>query len=92
MKIPRDMSGGEMVKILCRNWGYGVVNRVGSHVVLQTETPGHHRIVVPDHSVLKIGTLHGILRAVAVHKCVPREAVFSERENTASATPNKVKQ
>ena len=80
MKIPRDMSGGELVKILCRNWGYAVVHRVGSHVVLQTETPGHQRMAVPDHPVLKIGTLNGILRSVAAHKCVPREAVLSEGE------------
>jgi len=76
MKIPRDMSGGELIKILCRDWGYEVVHQVGSHVVLQTEAPGHQRIVVPSHPVLKIGTLNGILRAVATHKRVSRETVL----------------
>jgi len=78
MKIPRDISGAELIKILCRDWGYGIVHRVGSHVVLQTETPGHQRIVVPNHSFIKIGTLNGILRSVAFHKNVSREMILSK--------------
>ena len=47
MKIPRDLSGQELVNVLCRHWGYQQVHQVGSHVVLQTEQPSHHRIAVP---------------------------------------------
>jgi predicted RNA binding protein YcfA (HicA-like mRNA interferase family) len=50
MKIPRDLSGSDLVKALCRHYGYSRVNQVGSHIILQTETPTHHRIPIPDHS------------------------------------------
>jgi len=78
MKIPRDLSGGELITKLCRNWDYSVVHRVGSHVILETGTPGHQRIAIPNHTVLKIGTLHAILRSVAMHKNVTRETVLSD--------------
>ena len=45
----------------------------GSHIVLETEDPSHHRIAIPDHDALRIGTFNGILRAVSAHKGVTRE-------------------
>jgi predicted RNA binding protein YcfA (HicA-like mRNA interferase family) len=72
MKIPRDLSGEELAKKLCRNWGYRVVHQEGSHVVLETDDPSHQRIAVPAHRSLRIGTLNAILRAVARHKGVER--------------------
>jgi hypothetical protein len=38
--------------------------------------PGHHRFAVPDHAVLRIGTLSSILRAVSKHKGVDRDALL----------------
>ena len=76
MKIPRDLSGGDLIKALCRSWGYKQVHQVGSHVILETEDPSHHRLTVPDHRVLRIGTLNGILRTVAEHKRVIREDIL----------------
>ena len=76
MKIPRDLSGRDLIKALCRSWGYKQVHQVGSHVILETEEPSHHRLAVPDHSALRVGTLNGILRAVAEHKRVIREDVL----------------
>ncbi|MCL2105140.1 MAG: type II toxin-antitoxin system HicA family toxin [Kiritimatiellaeota bacterium] len=77
MKIPRDLSGNDLIKRLCQNWGYTVVHRVGSHIVLQTDTPSRQRIVVPSHPVLKVGTLHSILRSVALHKQTSRDAILT---------------
>jgi predicted RNA binding protein YcfA (HicA-like mRNA interferase family) len=57
VKIPRDLSGRELAKILCRNWGYVEVNQEGSHIILQTETPSRQRIPVPDHNPIRVGTL-----------------------------------
>ncbi len=34
MKLPRDLSGGELVKLLCRDFGYRRVNQEGSHIIL----------------------------------------------------------
>ena len=76
MKIPRDLSGSDLIKALCRSWGYKQVHQVGSHVILETEEPSHHRLAVPDHRALRVGTLNGILRAVAEHKRVIREDII----------------
>lgn len=73
MKLPRDLSGTRLARHLCRAWGYTLVHQVGSHIVLQTENPGHHRIVIPAHTPLRVGTLNCILHAVAVHKGTFRE-------------------
>jgi len=44
---------------------------------LQTETPQHHRVSVPDHKPLRIGTLNAILREVAAVKGVTREGILA---------------
>jgi predicted RNA binding protein YcfA (HicA-like mRNA interferase family) len=35
MKLPRDLSGAELVRHLCRHHGYRQINQEGSHVILQ---------------------------------------------------------
>lgn len=76
MKLPRDLGGEDLIKHLCRNWGYERVNRVGSHVILQTEQPQHHRVAVPAHTPLRIGTLNAILAAVADIKGATKEEIL----------------
>jgi predicted RNA binding protein YcfA (HicA-like mRNA interferase family) len=76
VKLPRDVSGRSLVAALVRDWSYREVNRVGSHIILQTDEPVHHRLSVPDHHQLRIGTLNGILRAVAQAKGVSREQII----------------
>lgn len=77
MKLPRDLSGDKLARLLCQSWGYQQVNQVGSHIILQTDQPSSQRIAVPAHESLRIGTLNGILRAVASHKNVSREDILS---------------
>jgi hypothetical protein len=50
MKTPRDLSGHELVAVLCRRWGYV---KVGNHIILQTQEPSPHRIAVPAHKSLR---------------------------------------
>lgn len=76
MKLPRDLAGRTLVKALCRDWGYRVVHQAGSHIILETDAPGHQRIPVPDHNPIRVGTLNNILRLVAGHKGVEREALL----------------
>ena len=76
MRIPRDLSGPELAAALCRHWKYVKLHQIGSHIILQTQEPTPHRIAVPAHKTLRIGTLNGILRAVANHKGVDRQAVL----------------
>jgi predicted RNA binding protein YcfA (HicA-like mRNA interferase family) len=76
MKLPRDLSGAEMVRHLCRHHGYRQVNQEGSHIILETGQPRQHRVAVPAHSPLRVGTLNAILRAVAAAKGIEKEDVL----------------
>lgn len=76
MKIPRDLSGERLAVGLCRHWEYKRVHQVGSHIILETETPNHLRLSIPAHKTINIGTLGNILRAVCTHKGVSRETIL----------------
>jgi predicted RNA binding protein YcfA (HicA-like mRNA interferase family) len=52
------------------------VQQEGSHIILQTDTPTHQRLSVPNHNPLRVGTLNGIVRAVSVHKGVERQQLL----------------
>lgn len=77
MKLPRDVYGRNLAAVLCRHWGYAKVNQVGSHMILQTETPEHHRISIPDHKPLRLGTFNAILREVATAQKTTRESILA---------------
>lgn len=76
MKISRDLSGRELADALCRKWKYREIHQVGSHIILETEDPSHQRIAVPAHRYLKLGTLNAILRMVATHKGISKDAIY----------------
>jgi len=63
MKVPRDLSGAELVNVLCKQYGYNQVHQEGSHVIVQTDSPGHQRLAIPNHNPLRVGTLNAIIRA-----------------------------
>lgn len=44
-----------------QSFGYAVTRQSGSHIRLIGNTPTPHSLTVPDHSPLKVGTLHAIL-------------------------------
>ncbi|MGA2600740.1 MAG: type II toxin-antitoxin system HicA family toxin [Bryobacteraceae bacterium] len=59
MKLPTDVSGQGLVKVLVRV-GF-VVNRPrGRHIILRRDNPCA-RVVVPDHDRVRPGTLRQIL-------------------------------
>lgn len=76
MKLPRDLSGADLTKLLCKHFEYHRVNQEGSHVILETNDPRQHRISIPDHSHLRIGTLNAILRAAANAKGIEKEDIL----------------
>ncbi len=76
MKLPRDLSGAQLIDALCRNYGYRRVHQVGSHVILETNTPTHHRIAVPNHDSLRVGTLNSILRAIAAAQGIDKKEIL----------------
>jgi hypothetical protein len=49
-----------------------------SHIILETSEPTHHRIAIPDHNPLRLGTFNSILRTVAIHKGVSRDAIIAD--------------
>ena len=78
MKLPRDLSGQSLVKHLAKHWEYRQVHQVGSHIILQTEQPSSHRIAIPAHNPLRIGTLNAILASVAAHRNVTKEEILKD--------------
>ncbi len=61
MKLPRDVSGPELVKAL-RVLGYVLDRQRGSHVRVTTQRDGEHHEAIPNHHPIKVGTLSGILK------------------------------
>ena len=78
MKLPRNLPGRSIIRVLCREFGYREIHQVGSHVVLETNHPVHHRVPVPDHTPLRIGTLNAILRAVSRAKDIEKRDILEK--------------
>lgn len=76
MKMPRDLSGRALANALAR-LGYEITRQTGSHIRLITQEAGEHRVTIPDHAFLKIGTLGGIMREVAEHFDLTRDEVLT---------------
>ncbi|MEM9118159.1 MAG: type II toxin-antitoxin system HicA family toxin [Cyanobacteria bacterium P01_F01_bin.56] len=72
MKLPRDLTGKQLVKAL-ENLGYQVDRQTGSHIRLTTQEKGEHHVTIPNHSPLKIGTLNAILKHIANHFQISRD-------------------
>lgn len=61
------ISGKVCVKTLCSEFGFSVVRRKSSHIILRKETSeGSIGTVVPDHDELKIGTFKGVLKLAEI--------------------------
>lgn len=76
MKLPRDLSGDDLVSALSR-LGYSALRQTGSHVRLVTQEHGEHYVTVPRHSPLRIGTLAGIVSDIALHFGISKEELLS---------------
>ena len=67
MKLPRNLSGFKLIKVLTKNYGWKTHNQSGSHVTLKKE--GEKNILtVPLHNNLDPGTTLSILRKASVEK------------------------
>lgn len=72
MRLPRDLSGADLVKRLER-LGYSVTRQTGSHMRLTSGIRGEHHITIPNHDPLRLGTLAAILASVAGHHGLTRD-------------------
>lgn len=76
-RLPRDVSGPELAKLL-ETFGYAVTRQKGSHLRLTTQNGGEHPVTLPDHEALRTGTLNSILKDVAEHAGLTRDAVVEQ--------------
>ena len=62
MKLPRDLSGVDVVKAL-RRLGFEFKRQTGSHTILRK---GPRTVVVPQHKPIKPGTLKGVIEQAGI--------------------------
>lgn len=77
MKIPRDISGQDLIKYL-KPYGYSISRQSGSHIRLTTSQNGEHHITIPNHEPLKIGTLSSIINDIAKHLEKSKDELMKE--------------
>ena len=66
MRLPRDVSGPQLVKALAA-LGYEPTRQKGSHIRVTTQRDGENHEVIPYHHPIKAGTLSSILKRIAAH-------------------------
>jgi len=77
LRLPRDISGDRLIRLLER-YGYEVVRQRGSHSQLVSRVSGaDHHITVPRQRSIKVGLLGAIVSDVAEYLGRDRES-FSE--------------
>ncbi len=77
MKLPRDISGHDLIRYL-KPFGYEVTRQSGSHIRLTTLKNGEHHITIPNHDPLRIGTLASILVDIAAHFQLTKDQLIRE--------------
>ncbi|RDB05053.1 type II toxin-antitoxin system HicA family toxin [Runella aurantiaca] len=76
MKIPRDITGVELVRLL-KKLDYEVVRQTDSHIRIRTEVKGQHQETIPNHIPIKIGTLNAILNNISSHFGLTKEQLIA---------------
>ena len=67
MKLPQ-ISGIELIKRL-KKFGFVIVRQKGSHIRLEKNTAeGTIKVTIPDHKVLKKGTLNQVIKVTELKK------------------------
>ena len=78
MRLPRDVSGDELMRLLKR-YGYQTTRQTGSHVRLTSTYRGdEHHITIPRHKNLRVGTLNSILKDIADYLAISKEELTRE--------------
>lgn len=78
MRLPRDLSGDELVKKLGQ-FDYAPTQQTGNHIRLTRQVgEEEHHITIPRHKSLRVGTLNQILSDVAFHLGVDKQQLLQE--------------
>ena len=77
-KIPRDISGRRLAKLL-EKYGYKIIRESASHMrFISKYKDKEHKITIPDHNPIKIGTLNNILNDIANYLKVDKRKIIEE--------------
>jgi len=78
MKLPRDMGGEELARLLGK-YNYQITRQTGGHLRLTSTRMGtEHHITIPRHKPLRVGTLSNIVNDVAAYLEMERQSLVSE--------------
>ena len=67
--MPKSFSGKQVIKILCREFGFYFVSQKGSHVKLKKKIINKEiTTIIPLHKELAPGTLRGILTLAQIEE------------------------
>ena len=78
VKIPRDISGVELARLLSK-YKYKVVRQTGSHIRLVSDFKKiEHKITIPAHKHIKIGTLNNILTNISEYLGMSKQELVKE--------------
>lgn len=81
MKIPRDVNGKKLIKLL-KKLDYYIDRQVGSHIRLIRNIRGReHQITIPNHNPIKIGTLNSILNDIAENLKISKQDLIDKLFN-----------
>lgn len=76
MKLPRDLQGSDLARLLARHYGYRRTRTSGSHMQLTLSADrGRHNVTVPTHRQLRVGTLDAIIADVAAFRGAPKHEI-----------------
>ena len=76
MKLPRGLSDSEVAGLLERHYGYRVTRSKGSHMTAELTAGGStHRVTVPRHADVRVGTLNATPATWAEFLCMPKRKV-----------------
>ena len=74
-KLPRDVDGTRLARVLCSRYGYSIRNQVGSHMLLElNDAQGH--LAIPAHKSIRVGTLGTILSLFETQTGTGREELL----------------
>ncbi len=77
-KVPRDISGRELAKLLI-GYKYKIARESGSHIrLVSTYQEAEHKITIPDHQPIKIGTLNNILSDIAEYLKISKQKLIQK--------------
>ena len=78
MKLPRDLSGEKLARLLHR-FGYEITRQTGSHMRLTSAIKNfEHHLTIPAHKQLSVGTLAQILTDAASYLEVTKEQLAED--------------